>query len=99
LAVGIASGAYFVSAVPLIGEMYPDRVGKRIGIHGTAAQLAAVAAPTVVVVVVAATSWRAVFWLLAAAALLTTLLFRRRASLGRPGPRGPAGAELSRRAR
>ena len=75
LAVGVASGTYFVSAVPLIGELYPDRVGKRIGIHGTAAQLAAVAAPTVVVSVVAVTTWRAVFWLLAAAGLLTTLVF------------------------
>ena len=75
LAVGVASGTYFVSAVPLIGELYPDRVGKRIGIHGTAAQLAAVAAPTVVVSVVAVTTWRAVFWLLAAAGLLTTLAF------------------------
>ena len=75
LAVGVASGTYFVSAVPLIGELYPDRVGKRIGIHGTAAQLAAVAAPTVVVSVVAVTTWRAVFWLLAAASLLTTLAF------------------------
>jgi len=74
-AVGVASGTYFVSAVPLIGELYPDRVGKRIGIHGTAAQLAAVAAPTVVVSVVALATWRAVFWLLAAAALLTTLAF------------------------
>ena len=75
LAVGVASGAYFVSAVPLIGELYPDRVGKRIGIHGTASQLAAVAAPTVVVSIVAVTTWRAVFWLLAAAALVTTLVF------------------------
>lgn len=75
LAVGVASGTYFVSAVPLIGELYPDRVGKRIGIHGTAAQLAAVAAPTVVVTVVAVATWRAVFWLLAAAALVTTLAF------------------------
>jgi predicted MFS family arabinose efflux permease len=75
LAVGVASGAYFVSAVPLISELYPDRVGKRIGIHGTAAQLAAVAAPTVVVSVVAVATWRAVFWLLAAASLLTTLAF------------------------
>ena len=74
-AVGVASGTYFVSAVPLIGELYPDRVGRRIGIHGTASQLAAVAAPTVVVTVVAVTSWRAVFWLLSAAALLTTLGF------------------------
>lgn len=75
LAVGIASGAYFVSAVPLIGELYPDRVGRRIGVHGTASQLAAVAAPTAVVSVVAVASWRAVFWLLAAAALVATLAF------------------------
>ena len=74
-AVGVASGTYFVSAVPLIGELYPDRVGRRIGIHGTASQLAAVAAPTVVVTAVAVTTWRAVFWLLAAAALVTTLAF------------------------
>jgi predicted MFS family arabinose efflux permease len=75
LAVGVASGTYFVSAVPLIGELYPDRVGKRIGIHGTAAQLAAVAAPTVVVSVVAVATWRAVFWLLAVAAFTTTVVF------------------------
>lgn len=75
LAVGVASGTYFVSAVPLIGELYPDRVGKRIGIHGTAAQLAAVAAPTIVVSVVAVTTWQTVFWLLAAAAFFTTLAF------------------------
>ncbi|MEZ3170096.1 MFS transporter [Halorubrum sp. RMP-47] len=75
LAVGVASGTYFVSAVPLIGELYPDRVGRRIGIHGTASQLAAVAAPTIVVSVVALTTWRSVFWLLAAAAFLTTLIF------------------------
>jgi DHA1 family inner membrane transport protein len=74
-AVGVASGTYFVSAVPLIGELYPDRVGRRIGIHGTASQFAAVAAPTVVVSAVAVTTWRMVFWLLAAAALLTTLAF------------------------
>ena len=74
-AVGVASGTYFVSAVPLIGELYPDRVGRRIGIHGTASQFAAVAAPTVVVSAVAVTTWRVVFWLLAAAALLTTIAF------------------------
>ena len=88
-AVGTASGAYFVSAVPLVSELYPDRVGKRIGIHGTAAQLAAVAAPTVVVSVVAVTTWRAVFWVLAAAALVTTVAFAaglRRADQVREAP-------------
>ena len=88
-AVGTASGAYFVSAVPLVSELYPDRVGKRIGIHGTAAQLAAVAAPTVVVSVVTVTTWRAVFWVLAAAALVTTVAFAaglRRADQVREAP-------------
>ncbi len=46
---GIASGIYFVSANPLLSELYPDRVGRVVGIHGTASQIAAViAAPFVV---------------------------------------------------
>jgi predicted MFS family arabinose efflux permease len=45
------------------------------GVHGTAAQVAAVIAPTLTVALVAAASWRAVFWLLAALAGALTLLF------------------------
>ena len=64
LLVGLASGAYFATAVPLISDLYPQGVGRAVGVHGTAAQLAAVVAPTTVVVVLAAATWRAVFWLL-----------------------------------
>ncbi|AUV81732.1 MFS transporter [Salinigranum rubrum] len=72
LLVGLASGAYFAAAVPLISDLFPERVGRAVGIHGTAAQLAAVVAPTAVVVVLGVASWRAVFWGLAAACLLVT---------------------------
>lgn len=73
-AVGLASGAYFVSAVPLIGELYPESVGRVVGIHGTASQLAAVVAPTLAVAVVARGSWRAVFWLLAVTTFAVTVV-------------------------
>ncbi|MFB6281346.1 MAG: MFS transporter [Haloferacaceae archaeon] len=69
---GASSGAYFVAAVPLIGELYPDAVGRSVGVHGTAAQAAAVAAPGIVVGALSLADWRAVFWLLAAAALAVT---------------------------
>jgi predicted MFS family arabinose efflux permease len=73
--IGIASGGYFVAAVPLVGDLFPDRVGGAVGVHGTASQLAAVAAPGVVVGTLAVTDWRGVFWLLAVAACLATLVF------------------------
>ena len=72
--VGLASGAYFVSAVPLLGELYPESVGRVVGIHGMASQLAAVVVPTLAVWLLTQATWRAVFWLLAAAALVVTLL-------------------------
>ncbi|WP_224336228.1 MFS transporter [Haloprofundus halobius] len=72
--IGIASGAYFVAAVPLVGELYPKTVGRAVGIHGTASQVAAVAAPSVVVGVLFLGEWRHVFWLLAACTLLLTLV-------------------------
>ncbi|WP_049917243.1 MFS transporter [Halogeometricum pallidum] len=75
LGIGLASGAYFVAAVPLVGELYPDAVGRAIGIHGTAAQLAAVGAAPVVVGFVAVADWRATFWLLAVlSAVITAVL-------------------------
>jgi DHA1 family inner membrane transport protein len=73
-ALGIASGAYYAAAVPLIGDLYPDAVGRAVGVHGTAAQAAAVIAPTLTVALVAAVSWRAVFWLLAALGATLTLV-------------------------
>ena len=71
--VGLASGAYFIAANPLVSELFPERVGRVIGIHGTASQLAAVAAPLVVTVVLARGSWRDVFVLLAIGSAIGTL--------------------------
>lgn len=90
--IGLASGVYFVSAIPLVGELMPGQRGRAVGIHGTASQLAAVLAPAAVVVLLAVATWRATFWLLAAAAGLTTvalalLIHRRPESV--PSP--PAG--------
>ena len=72
LTVGLASGAYFAAAVPVVGELYPESVGRAVGIHGTASQLAAVAAPAAGIAAVTYADWRAAFWLLAAGSLLVT---------------------------
>ncbi|MFB6156981.1 MAG: MFS transporter [Haloferacaceae archaeon] len=85
--VGASSGAYFVSAVPLVGELYPEGVGRAVGIHGTAAQVAAVVAPGVVVGTLAVADWRATFWLLAVAAVgvtATLALVARRTAIPDP---------------
>jgi predicted MFS family arabinose efflux permease len=87
--IGASSGAYFVAAVPLIGELYPSGVGRAVGVHGTAAQAAAVAAPGVAVAALAVADWRAAFWLLAAAAVAVTGVFAavaRRTSLPSASP-------------
>jgi len=72
---GLASGAYFVAANPLVSELFPERVGRVMGVHGTASQLAAVvAAPAVTLAI--AIDWRVVFvGLGAAAATITVLIF------------------------
>ena len=83
---GLASGAYFIAANPLITELYPERVGRVIGIHGTASQLAAVAAPLFVGAVLALggwwtlfDEWRLTFWATAVVAAATTAVFYRTA--------------------
>jgi len=80
---GLASGVYFVAANPFVSELFPDRVGRALGVHGTASQLAAVAAAPVVTVTLAY-GWRFVFvGLGVAAAALTAavLVAARRADL------------------
>jgi len=77
---GIASGIYFVAANPLLSELYPERVGRVMGIHGTASQIAAViAAPFVALTLLV--DWRLAFVSISVAAagvtLLTWLLARR----------------------
>ena len=77
LLMGLAAGAYFVAANPLVSELYPERVGWALGIHGMTSQLAAAAAaPLVTLVLTLFVDWRFVFGAIAvAAALVTTLLF------------------------
>ncbi|WP_232688666.1 MFS transporter [Halobacterium zhouii] len=72
LLVGVSSGVYFVAANPLVSELFPERVGRVIGVHGTASQLAAAIAPVFVGALLARWSWRAPFYLLTVAALVVT---------------------------
>ncbi|WP_416839940.1 MFS transporter [Haloferax sp. DFSO52] len=85
---GLASGAYFVAANPLVSELYPERVGRAMGIHGTASALAAVTVAPFVTLVLAvgpeivtrygfvSASWQLVFVCIGlAAAIVTVALF------------------------
>ncbi|RDI71223.1 MFS transporter [Halopelagius longus] len=91
LSMGLASGAYFVSANPLVSELYPARVGRAMGIHGMSSQLAAVlAAPFVTLVLAVFVNWRATFVCIGVAAFVATLVFYRtaeRADLPEAGAR------------
>ncbi|SEO42121.1 Predicted arabinose efflux permease, MFS family [Halogranum amylolyticum] len=72
LLMGLASGAYFVAANPLVSELYPERVGRTLGIHGMASQIAAVvAAPFVTLALLY--DWRLAFVAIGVAAALVTL--------------------------
>ena len=71
--VGSASGVYFVAANPFVSELFPERVGRVMGIHGMASQLSAVIAAPVVTVTLWY-DWRYAFYALALAAALTTVL-------------------------
>jgi predicted MFS family arabinose efflux permease len=73
-AVGLASGVYFVAANPFISELFPTRVGRVMGVHGMASQLAAVAAAPVVTVALWY-DWRFAFYGLAIVAAATTVVF------------------------
>ncbi|WP_049987626.1 MFS transporter [Halobellus rufus] len=74
LSMGLASGVYFVAANPLVSELYPERVGWAIGIHGMTSQIAAAAAaPLVTLVLTLFLDWRIVFVTIAVAAAAVTL--------------------------
>lgn len=73
-AIGLASGVYFVAANPFVSELFPDSVGRAMGVHGTASQLAAVAAAPVITVALWY-DWRLAFYGLALAAAATTVAF------------------------
>jgi len=72
---GLASGAYYIAANPLASELFPDRVGTAMGVHGMAAQFAAVGAPAIVVAALAVGGWRTVFRAMAVAAVLAGIAF------------------------
>ena len=71
--IGLASGAYFVAGNPLVSELFPEGVGRALGVHGTAAGLAAVVAPLAVGAVLVLGDWRLAFLGLAALGALVTL--------------------------
>ncbi|MGB9957726.1 MFS transporter [Haloferax prahovense] len=85
VSMGLASGAYFVAANPLVSELFPDRVGRAMGIHGTASQLAAVGVAPFVTLVLAvgpdlvprlpfvSAAWQLVFVCVGLAAAVVTL--------------------------
>lgn len=85
---GLSSGMYFIAANPLVSELFPDNVGRALGIHGMGNQLAAVVAAPFVGAVLLLDGYRGVFLSIGAAAfIVTTLLFviARQASLPAAG--------------
>lgn len=69
---GIGSGVYFVSAHPLVSELFPQQVGRMMGIHGASSQLASVtAAPFVGLALLI--DWRLSLWVISAFAALATV--------------------------
>ena len=75
LLMGAAGGAYFIAANPLVSELFPARVGAALGVHGTAAQLAAVGAPLFVTAVLDRGRWPLTFQVMAAVTAVATVLF------------------------
>ncbi len=69
---GTASGVYFVSANPLLSELFPDRVGRIMGVHGAANQIAAVVAAPLVAVSLWI-DWRYALWTIAVGATVITI--------------------------
>jgi predicted MFS family arabinose efflux permease len=68
---GLSSGVYIGAAIPLVGDLFSERVGRALGIHGATAQVAAVAAPGIVVAAVALADWRVTFVALGAFAVIS----------------------------
>ncbi|MCO8246217.1 MULTISPECIES: MFS transporter [unclassified Haladaptatus] len=74
-AMGMASAIYFIAANPLVSELYPDRVGRAIGIHGMASQLAAAIAPILVGLLLTMVGWRDVLKLFMIVAAAVTVVY------------------------
>jgi predicted MFS family arabinose efflux permease len=69
---GLSSGMYFIAGNPLVSELFPEKVGKVIGIHGMSSQLAAVAAPLAVSAILLVGDWRTSFLFISAIAAVAT---------------------------
>lgn len=72
---GISSGLYFIAAKPLLSDLFPQRIGGAIGLHGTASQLSSAGAPLFVTTVLFVSDWQLVFYLVSAAAAVATIAF------------------------
>jgi len=72
LLMGLSSGMYFIAANPLVSELFPERVGGALGVHGMAAQVAAVGAPLAVSAILLVGEWRTTFLCIAAVAAAAT---------------------------
>jgi len=70
---GLSSGMYFLAANPLISELFPERVGSALGVHGLSSQIAAVGAPLVISALLLVGDWRTSFLVIAAVAAVATL--------------------------
>ena len=70
---GTSSGMYFIAANPLVSELFPEGVGRALGIHGTSAQLAAVTGPVLLSLTLLVGDWRLVFGCIAVGAAAATL--------------------------
>lgn len=70
---GLSSGMYFVAANPLVSELFPQRVGRALGVHGMSSQVAAVVAPLVVGGILLIADWRTTFFAISATAALVTV--------------------------
>jgi MFS family permease len=88
LLVGLAAGVFFVAGNPFVSELYPDEVGRVLGLRGMFSQIAAVSAPFLVATAISLGSWRLAFWALSGLVLLATVAFAvavRRADLPNAG--------------
>jgi predicted MFS family arabinose efflux permease len=72
---GISSGMYFIAAKPLLSDLFPDGIGRALGVHGMSSQLAAAGAPVFVAAVLLIGDWRYVFFAISLAAALATVVF------------------------
>ena len=75
LLMGVTGGAYFIAANPLVSELFPAKVGLALGVHGMAAQTAAVGAPLFVTWALGVGTWETVFQVMAAGVLAATVAF------------------------